>query len=109
MVVPIQRNSETDEVSQGKCDSKDLDIMSHSADTKAWETLEHFDLELVRDPRSVCLGLSTDGFHPHSEASCPCSCQPVFIMPYNMPSNKCLKQGYVFLALVISGPKEPRK
>jgi hypothetical protein len=62
MVVPIQRNSETDEVSQGKCDSKDLDIMSHPADTKAWEALEHFDLELVRDPRSVCLGLSTDVF-----------------------------------------------
>jgi hypothetical protein len=31
------------------------------------------------------------------------------MMPYNMPPNKCLKQGLVFLALVISGPKELRK
>jgi hypothetical protein len=30
-------------------------------------------------------------------------------MPYNLPLNKCLKQGFVFLALVILGPKEPKK
>jgi hypothetical protein len=30
-------------------------------------------------------------------------------MPYNLPPNKCLKQGFVFFALVIPGPKEPRK
>jgi hypothetical protein len=50
-----------------------------------------------------------DGFQPHSEASSPYSCWPVFVMPYNLPPNKYLKQGFVFLALVIPGPKEPRK
>jgi hypothetical protein len=30
-------------------------------------------------------------------------------MPYNMPPNKCLKKGFIFLTLVISGPKEPKK
>jgi hypothetical protein len=30
-------------------------------------------------------------------------------MPYNLPPNNSLKQGLVFLALVILGPKEPRK
>jgi hypothetical protein len=30
-------------------------------------------------------------------------------MPYNLPPNKYLKQGFVFLALVIPGHKEPRK
>jgi hypothetical protein len=30
-------------------------------------------------------------------------------MPYNMPPNKCLKQGFIFLALVILGPKELKK
>jgi hypothetical protein len=30
-------------------------------------------------------------------------------MPYNLPCNKCLKKGFVFLALVIMGPKELRK
>jgi hypothetical protein len=30
-------------------------------------------------------------------------------MPYNWLPNKYLKQGFVLLALVIPGPKEPRK
>jgi hypothetical protein len=30
-------------------------------------------------------------------------------MPYNLSPNKCLKQGFVFLILVIPGPKESRK
>jgi hypothetical protein len=31
------------------------------------------------------------------------------VMPYNLPPNKCLKEGFIFLALVILGPKEPKK
>jgi hypothetical protein len=30
-------------------------------------------------------------------------------MPYNLPPNKCLKVRFIFLALVIPGPKEPKK
>jgi hypothetical protein len=30
-------------------------------------------------------------------------------MPYNLPPNKYLKEGFIFLALVILGPKEPKK
>jgi hypothetical protein len=30
-------------------------------------------------------------------------------MPYNLPPNICLKQGFIFLALVVLGPKEPKK
>jgi hypothetical protein len=30
-------------------------------------------------------------------------------MPYNLPLNKCLKQGFIFLAHVIPGPKESKK
>jgi hypothetical protein len=47
---------------EGKRDSEDPDIMSHPADTEAWEALDHFHPEFVRDPRSVRLGLLTDGF-----------------------------------------------
>jgi hypothetical protein len=35
---------------EGKHDSKDLNIMSHPADTEAWEALDRFDLEFARDP-----------------------------------------------------------
>jgi hypothetical protein len=30
-------------------------------------------------------------------------------MPYNLPPNKCLKEGFIFLTLVISGPKGSKK
>jgi hypothetical protein len=30
-------------------------------------------------------------------------------MPYNLRTNKYLKQGFIFPALVILGPKQPKK
>jgi hypothetical protein len=94
---------------EGKHGSEDPDITSHPADTEAWEALGCFDPEFARDPWSVRLGLLTNGFQPHSEASSSYSCWPLFIMPYNLPPNKCLKQSFVFLTLVNLGPNEPRK
>jgi hypothetical protein len=94
---------------EGKRDSEDPDIMSHTANNKAWEALDHFYPEFARDPRSVRLGLLTYSFQPHSTDSSLYSCWPVFIMPYNLPPNKCLKQGFIFLTLLIPGPKEPEK
>jgi hypothetical protein len=75
----------------------------------AWHALDRFDLEFARDPKSVCLDLSMDGFQPYSSDSTTYSCWPVFGMPYNLPRKKCLKEGFIFLAHVIPGPKEPRK
>jgi hypothetical protein len=94
---------------KGKRDSKDPEIMSHPTGNEAWEALDRFDPEFARDPRSVRLGLWMDGFHPHNNDSSSYSCWPVFIMPYNLPPNKYLKQGFIFLALVILGPKEQKK
>jgi hypothetical protein len=76
---------------EGKCDREDSDVMSHPAYGEAWQTLDRFDPEFARDPRSVCLGLSMNDFHPHNTDSSPYSCWPVFVMPYNHPPNKCLK------------------
>jgi hypothetical protein len=83
--------------------------MPHPADSEAWEALDYFDPEFARDPRSVLHVLSTDGFQPHNEASSPYSCWQVFFMPYNLPPKICLKQGFIFLALVIPGTKELKK
>jgi hypothetical protein len=94
---------------EGIRDREDPDILSHPTDAEAWHTLDHFDPEFARDTRSVRLGLSTDGFHPYSSDSTAYSCWLVFVMPYNLFPNKCLKEGFIFLALVILGPKELRK
>jgi hypothetical protein len=74
-----------------KRDSEDPDIMSYPADGEAWHALDNFDPEFVRDFRTVHLGLSTDGFQPHSTDGSLYSCWPVFIMPYSLSPNKCLK------------------
>jgi hypothetical protein len=50
-----------------------------------------------------------DGFQPYSFNSTAYSCWPVFVMPYNLAHNKCLKEGFIFFALVIPGPKVLRK
>jgi hypothetical protein len=41
----------------------------HPSDGEAWQALDHFDPEFARDPRSVRLSLSTDGFTPYSNNS----------------------------------------
>jgi hypothetical protein len=50
-----------------------------------------------------------DGFQPYTFDSTVYSWWPVFVMPYNLPPNKCLKEWFIFLALVISGSKELKK
>jgi hypothetical protein len=94
---------------EGICGSKDVDIMSHLANVETWHALHHFYPEFARDPRSVRLGLSMDGFQPYSSDSTAYSCWPGFVILYNLPPNKCLKEGFIFSALVIPGPKEPKK
>jgi hypothetical protein len=92
---------------EGDCQDQDLDIMVHPSDGKAWQALVRFDLEFTRDLRSVCLGLSMDGFTPYTNNSTSYLCWPVFMMPYNLPPIKCMKEGVLFLALIVPGPKDP--
>jgi hypothetical protein len=94
---------------EGIRDSEDANIMLHLADAEAWHTLDCFDPEFAREPRSVRLDLSTHGFQPYSSDSITYSCWLVFVMPYNLTPNKCLKGGFIFLTLVILGPKELKK
>jgi hypothetical protein len=92
-----------------KRDSEDINIISHPMDGEAWHVVDRFDPEFAMDPRSVQLGLSMDVFQPYITDSTSYSCWLVFMMPYNSPPNKCLKEVFIFLALVILGPKEPKK
>jgi len=94
---------------EGKHESENPDIMTHPVDANAWKALDHFDPEFARDPRNVRLGLLTDGFTPFSTSNSSYSCWPVFVMPYNLPPNVCLKEGFIFLAAVIPSPDHPGK
>jgi hypothetical protein len=86
---------------EGIRDSEDVDIISHPADVEAWHALDHFVPKFARDPRSVRLGLSMNGFQPYSSDSTAYSCWPIFVMPYNLSPNKFpKKQMNIFFASI---------
>jgi hypothetical protein len=45
----------------------------------------------------------------HLVDAAPYSCWPVFVTPLNLPPRTLLRPEYIFLALVVSGPKHPGK
>ncbi|GJY66186.1 leucine-rich repeat protein [Tanacetum coccineum] len=85
----------------------DDNVATHPADSEAWK---HFDREFplfANDPRNVRLGLATDGFNPFGNLSSSYSIWPVFVVPYNLPPWKCMKDPYMFMSMLIPGPKTP--
>jgi hypothetical protein len=48
-------------------------------------------------------------FQPYNSDSTAYSCLLVFVMPYNLSPNKCLREGFIFLSLVIPGSNESMK
>ncbi|XP_074323740.1 uncharacterized protein LOC141660653 [Apium graveolens] len=91
-----------------KSPAKDGEL-NHPADGKAWKDFDLAHPEFALETRNVRLGLSTDGFNPFGHSSVPYSCWPVIVTPYNLPPWMCMKQPYLFLSLMIPGPKSPGK
>ncbi|GJY64928.1 leucine-rich repeat protein [Tanacetum coccineum] len=56
---------------------------------------------------NVRLGLSADGFNPFGNLSSSYIIWPVFVVPYNLPPWKCMKDPYMFMSMLILGPKTP--
>jgi hypothetical protein len=82
-------------------------VMGHPSDSEAWKVLNRFDAYFASDARNIHLGLATDGFDPFSTNSAPCSCWPIFAVPYNLPSSLCMKFEFMFLCLIVPSPKAP--
>ncbi|KAK4386012.1 hypothetical protein Sango_2471800 [Sesamum angolense] len=79
----------------------DEESMCHSSDTEAWRHFDRTYLDFAVKPRSVRLGLCTDGFAPHRQYICTYSCWPIILTPYNLPPKMCIHTEYMFLAMVI--------
>ncbi|XP_062162205.1 uncharacterized protein LOC133869265 [Alnus glutinosa] len=82
-------------------------VLRHPADGEAWKTFDSCYPDFASDPRSVRLGLSSDGFNPFGNMSTTHSTWPVMLIPYNLPPWMCMKQPYFMLSLIISGPSSP--
>ena len=81
--------------------------MCHPCDGEAWKHFNECHPSFAADPRNVRLGLSSDGFTPFGQSAHPYSCWPVIVTPYNLPPGLCMKSQYMFLTLIIPGPKNP--
>ena len=54
------------------------------------------------------LGLCTDGFQPYGQSGQQYSSWPVILTPYNLPPWMCMKEEYIFLTVIVPGPKNPK-
>ncbi|KAK8921612.1 hypothetical protein KSP39_PZI020469 [Platanthera zijinensis] len=81
--------------------------LCHPRDGEAWKHFDRSQPTFAAEPRNVRLALSTDGFNPHNQGSRPYSCWPVIVTPYNLPPWMCMDRPYMFLSLLVPGPKSP--
>lgn len=54
------------------------------------------------------IGICTDGFNPFVRGS-QHSIWPVFMTVYNLPPDLCMTHPFIFMAMIISGPRSPGK
>ena len=88
---------------------QDDNIINHPADAEAWSHFNRSHPNFSKESRNVRLGLCTDGFNPFGGSVTSYSSWPVFMTPYNLPPNMCMKRENIFLCLLIPGPKSPTK
>lgn len=83
--------------------------LRHPSDGQAWKHFDSTHPRFASDGRNVRLGLSTDGFNPFGHSSSQYSLWPVIVTPYNLPPWMCNTQQFMFLTMLIPGPKGPKK
>ncbi|XP_039135719.1 uncharacterized protein LOC120273141 [Dioscorea cayenensis subsp. rotundata] len=76
-------------------------VMCHPSD----RTNPSFALEA----RNVRLRLCTDGFQPFGQSGKQYSCWPIIVTPYNLPPWMCMKEAYMFLTIIVLGPRNPKQ
>ncbi|XP_040957738.1 uncharacterized protein [Gossypium hirsutum] len=79
--------------------------MRHPVDSLAWKSFDNKYPSFASDPRSVRLGLASDGFNPFKIMSTAYSTWPVVLVPYNLPPWICMKQSSLILSMIIPGEK----
>ncbi|KAL5714361.1 hypothetical protein ACHQM5_016334 [Ranunculus cassubicifolius] len=82
-------------------------VLRHPADSEEWQDFDKEYKWFSDDPRNVRLGIATDGFNPFGDMSSSYSMWPVIVVPYNLPPWKCMKDPFIFMSLLIPGPKAP--
>ncbi|CAA7031818.1 unnamed protein product [Microthlaspi erraticum] len=83
--------------------------MCHPSDGEAWKHFNKVFPDFASNPKNVYLGLCTDGFNPFGMSGHNYSLWPVILTPYNLPPEMCMKQEFMFLTILVPGPKHPKR
>ena len=83
-------------------------VMRHCSDAPAWKHFDQMNPSFAAEIRNVRLGLCTDGFQPFGQSGQQYSSWPIIVTPYNLPPWMCMKESYMFLSVIIPGPKNPK-
>ena len=87
---------------------EDGGIIPHCSNSLAWKHFNLTHLSFASKSRNVKLGLCTDGFQPYGQSGQQYSCWPIILTPYNFPPWMCMKEEYMFLTVIVPGPKNPK-
>ncbi|XP_021621499.1 uncharacterized protein LOC110621531 [Manihot esculenta] len=84
-------------------------MMRHCSDALAWKNFNQTHPTFAMEARNVRLGLCTYEFQPFGQSGQQYSSWSVILTPYNLPSGMCMKDEYMFLTIIIPGPKNPKE
>ncbi len=81
--------------------------MGHPCQSEAWRHVDRTFPSFADEIRNVRLGLCTDGFNPNNVVGGTYTIWPIFIVVYNLPPELCMKEPFIFMTLLIPGPRAP--
>ena len=90
-------------VDRRKCDG----MLRHPVDSSQWKKINHLYIDFRKEARNLRLGLAIDGMNPFGSLSTKHSSWPIFLVIYNLLPWLCIKQKYMMLSMMISGPRQP--
>ena len=84
-------------------------VMRHPLDSLSWKHFNQIHPDFAAESGNVILGLYNDGFQPFGQSGQQYSTWPVIVTPYNLPPWLCMKEQYMFLSILVPGPKKPER
>ncbi|XP_024163775.1 uncharacterized protein LOC112170678 [Rosa chinensis] len=82
-------------------------VFRHPTDSLAWKDFDKKHPSFSGDTRNVRLGLASDGLNPFRTMNIVHSTWLVILVPYNLPPMMLVKQLFIYLSVLIDGPKGP--
>ena len=70
------------------------------------EEVDRLYSDFGKEATNLRLGLATDGMNPYGSLSTQHNSWPILLVIYNFPPWLCMKQKYMILFMMISGPRQ---